>query len=219
MRRNLAPLIIIALLVAVVATALFYGLVLSRLGGVEASTVQAATTTGAESSRRAPTITTGMRAITVHVSDSTGLLNMLSPGQRVDVQALLNRPGGEAELRTIVQNVQLLSINSQPEVTPGRPALPIAALLVRPDQADVVALVDSAARIRLSLRSSADAEVRGRSVVRLSEIMRDAPDPPVPATLVPRTAAVIRPVTERKPSESKPQALRLTTEGRACTRP
>src|SRR5579862_2430264 len=47
----------------------------------------------------------GMRAITLHISQSETVLGMLRPGSRIDLQAVAERSGG-AELRTVLENVQ-----------------------------------------------------------------------------------------------------------------
>ncbi|MCC6536613.1 MAG: Flp pilus assembly protein CpaB [Bryobacterales bacterium] len=109
-------------------------------------------------------IPAGMRAISVQVHDSSGVVALLKPGHRVDVQAVYTRSGAsvDAELRTVLENVEVLRINAAPEPAPGRPALPVATLLVTPSDADLVGLADAIARVRLVLRNPLDEErVRG----------------------------------------------------------
>ena len=95
----------------------------------------------------------GMRAVSVHVSDSSGVIGMLRPGHRVDVQ-LVSNAGLPGELRTILQNAEVLTLNGQVE---GR-GNPVVTLLVKPEEADAVGLGDSSARLRFALRNPLDKE-------------------------------------------------------------
>ncbi|MEO7652366.1 MAG: Flp pilus assembly protein CpaB [Bryobacteraceae bacterium] len=95
----------------------------------------------------------GMRAVSVHVSDSSGVISLLRPGHRVDVQ-LVSNVGLPGELRTILQNAEVLALNGQVE---GR-GNPVVTLLVKPEEADAVGLGDSSARLRFSLRNPLDKE-------------------------------------------------------------
>ena len=91
----------------------------------------------------------GMRAISVHVSDSTGVVSMIAPGNKVDVQ-VVSTGRGEPALRTVLQNVEVLSVAS-----PDNSRL-VVNLLVSPEDGDVIGLADSVARVRLALRNPAD---------------------------------------------------------------
>ena len=99
-------------------------------------------------------IPAGMRAISVHVTDSSGVVAMLRPGNRIDLQVIGNR-GGEAELRTVLQNIEVLG-SGQPDLAQGRSATPVINLLVSPAEAEAIGLADSAARIRIALRNPLD---------------------------------------------------------------
>jgi len=98
-----------------------------------------------------------MRALTIHVVESGGVLALLRPGSRVDIQATADR-AGVPELRCVLQDVEVLSTGSTEAVSgrPGRPPLAEITVLVRPDQADVLALADTASRVRLVLRNRED---------------------------------------------------------------
>jgi Flp pilus assembly protein CpaB len=116
----------------------------------------------------------GMRAVSVHVSDSSGVLAQLAPGQKVDVQVLITRKNAaaEPELRTILEGLQVLSVNPQPEPSSQGPNLPSATLLTNPADADVLALADSGARVRLALRNPLDPATRPRTALTLDTILR-----------------------------------------------
>jgi Flp pilus assembly protein CpaB len=98
----------------------------------------------------------GMRAISIHVVDSTGVVAMIRPGNRVDVHAVGNQSGGAAQLRTVLQNIEVLTNNAQTDQGQGRAGTQVVTVLVKPEQAEVLALADSATRVRLALRNPAD---------------------------------------------------------------
>src|SRR5271165_5596526 len=55
-------------------------------------------------------IRSGMRAVSIKVMDSGGLIALLRPGHRVDVQTVRARNSPEATLRTILQNAEVVSV-------------------------------------------------------------------------------------------------------------
>lgn len=116
-------------------------------------------------------VAAGMRAVSVRISESSGLLSQLHPGSRVDLQAVAER-NGSAQLRTILQNVQVLSLNPQPEPGNNRQPVPVVSVLVPAQDADAVALADSAARIRVTLRNPLDEATAPRHAVPLSAIFQ-----------------------------------------------
>lgn len=111
----------------------------------------------------------GMRAVSIHVSDSSGVIGLLKPGYKVDLQAFgsrLTRPGG-GELRTILEGVPVLAVNPQPEPSSqGNFAAPVITVLAPARDAEELAVADSFGRLRLALRNplepaeSEDSEVR-----------------------------------------------------------
>jgi pilus assembly protein CpaB len=227
-QNNLAKLLGIALVVAIIATGVFYGLFVTKLssntgGGkmvvVAAKPIPAGTILAEKDVRSIPWpvestpagafeaatqvtgntvleplaqgepvlaarlastekhggsgVPSGMRAVSVHVSDSSGVLAQLAPGQKVDVQVLITRRGGNAEpeLRTILEGVQVLSVNPQPEASSQGSNLPAVTLLTSPADADVLALADSGARVRLALRNPLDNARRPRTAVTFDAIL------------------------------------------------
>lgn len=216
MKERLVTLFGIAFVVAVVATGVFYGLVVSRLRApVEASTSQQVVVAakaldkgavlhksdlkviqrhaneipaGAHSrieqvlgatlvdhvSENDPVVGSklfnprlipkGMRVISVHATDSSGVVSMLQPGHKVDVQ-IVTMAKGEQIIRTILQKVEVLSASSADS---GRP---VVNLLVTPEDADILGLADSVARLRFLLRSDADAPRPVSAAVPSSRLM------------------------------------------------
>ena len=121
-------------------------------------------------------IPAGMRAVSTHVTDSTGVLEMLRAGHKVDVQVLNPKVErvSEAEIRTVLQNVSVLSIHAAPDLASnGGPPLPSVTLLVSPAEADVLALADSTSRVRLALRNPWDEVKHPKTALGFTSVMKN----------------------------------------------
>lgn len=118
-------------------------------------------------------IPVGMRAISVHVTDSTGVMTLLRTGHKVDVQVLMQRGNGPASLvRTALEDLQVLSVAPRPEQSSQGFNLPVVTLLAKPEDADILALADSGARIRLTLRNPLDTQTRTATPLNLNTVLR-----------------------------------------------
>jgi len=229
-KNNLIKLLGVALVVAIVATGIFYGLFVNRLSSstgsgktlvvaaktlkpgvvvavadlktvpwaadqlpkgtyqtpdqVAGSTVFSAieqdqpvlaTSLATSQSGGGSGVPTGMRAVSIHVTDSTGVLALLKSGQKVDVQVVVGRGTGkdaETEVRTALEGLSVLTVTPQPEQSSQGQSLPVVTLLAKPADADILALSDSGARVRLTLRNPLDDAARSRSVLTLGSVMR-----------------------------------------------
>lgn len=239
MRKNLVPLLGIAVVVAFISTVVFYGIFAGRVSGgvsgpsadilvaardlerghtVAPADVKAAQwaagqppkgsfstpeqvkgmtlleplsagepltasrlATASSGAGAALGIPAGKRAVSIHVTDSTGVVAMLRPGAKVDIQLVRVREGvGETELRTILEGIPVLNV-TPPEPTPGRPALPVVTVLATPAEADVLALADAAARIRIALRNPLDDSRSTRSTLALPRLLSGASAQQAPA--------------------------------------
>lgn len=234
-KRNLVPLVCIAFVAASVATAIFYGLLGSRLREASADRPRQWIVVAARSLERGAIVTAadvklstwggqyplqggysaieqvagkavytavqenepvtqarlvsgdgsagieivpGMRAISVHASDSSGVLALLRPGYKVDVQVVTAADrGGEVRLRTTLENIEVLSLPPADQ-NGGRSAASVITLLVTPEAADRLALGDSAARVRLLLRNPLDESREARPVITLANVFSDWNAPP-----------------------------------------
>jgi len=128
----------------------------------------ASSKTGGESG-----VPAGMRAVSVHVTDSTGVMALLRSGQRVDVQVVIGRGKGiDTEVRTALESLSVLSVNPQPEANSQGQNLPVVTLLAKPSDADILALADSGAAVRLTLRNPLDADSRTRAPLTITSVMR-----------------------------------------------
>jgi len=125
-------------------------------------------------------VAAGMRAVSVRASDSSGVLRLLRPGNRVDVQVVASVHGAEPSLRTALQNLEVLSIDA-PESAGGRQAAPVVTLLATPAEADQVGLADSAGRIRLLLRNPLDRGAGARPRLTLAGLFSAGDNRPAQA--------------------------------------
>lgn len=115
-------------------------------------------------------IAAGMRAVSIRVEESSGVMGLLHSGSRVDLQAAAER-NGPTELRTILQNVEVLRVNPQLEPTANsRFLVPVATVLVPAQYADIVALADTGARLRITLRNPLDEGTAPRHALGLASV-------------------------------------------------
>jgi Flp pilus assembly protein CpaB len=112
-------------------------------------------------------IAKGMRAISVRISESNGLMPFLRAGHRVDLQ-VVNMRGSDPAVRSLLQNAEVLSV--QANESNGQGMVPVVNLLVAPKDADRVALADSAAKIRLLLRNQMDDEQLARPPIEFRQV-------------------------------------------------
>jgi len=92
-----------------------------------------------KSGKGAGGVPAGMRAVSIRVAESNGVVSLLRPGTKVDVQAVSRRENS-AELRTILQNVEVLAVSPQPETAGGNQTMPVVTVLTRAQDADLIAL-------------------------------------------------------------------------------
>lgn len=225
MKRNIAPLLGIALVVAIASTGVFYGLFVGKLKSTALQGPQivvaaralaagervtgadvrltawpgdvppgaftdletvagarvtealaagdalvAAKLTATNRAQAARSVPSGFRAVSVSVADSAGVVSMLRAGQKVDVQ-VVRASNPDTEVRTALQNLEVLLVD-EPERRGNEAPRPVVTLLARPAEADVLALADSAARIRLILRNPDDGVHHRTSSVRLPGVMQ-----------------------------------------------
>jgi pilus assembly protein CpaB len=139
-------------------------------------------------------VPTGMRAVSIHVTDSSGVLALLRSGQKVDAQVVVHWKEGPdgTEVRTALEDLMVLSIQAQNEMSSQGATLPVVTLLAKPAEADVLAAADSGARVRLILRNPLDDATRSRPPLSLNAVMRTSG---VSNEVNPQTADAQKPVT------------------------
>ncbi len=115
-----------------------------------------------------PMVPKGMRAVSVRIQESSGLMPFLRPGHKVDVQMVSSTNA----LRTILENVEVLAISNPATNVPGS-LVSILSLVVTPAEADRVALADATAKLRLLLRNPSDKDINGRSAIELNRVLQE----------------------------------------------
>jgi len=116
----------------------------------------------------------GMRAVSVHVSDSSGVLTLLRPGHKVDVQVFTGKQSPENEARTALQNITVLASSLQADPSSqGSFNAPVVTLLATPKEADLLGVADSFGRIRLALRNPVDQGQESKPATPFAALFRN----------------------------------------------
>lgn len=112
-----------------------------------------------------PTITPGMRAISIKVNEVVGVAGFVVPGSRVDVLVTI-QPVDAAQqrnsmTRVVVSNVQVLTagtrIDQDKAQADGKPIeASVVTVAVAPEDAERIALAQNEGRITLTLRNPLD---------------------------------------------------------------
>ena len=126
----------------------------------------------------------GMRALTIQVTEFSGVAGMLVPGCRVDVVSVIRDEKDKQLSRTIVQNVEVRAVGRQiskamtapPAPTADAPHVPVAnnvTLLVTPEQAEAIQLASIGAPPWLVLRNGKDETPVESDGVTLADLRGD----------------------------------------------
>jgi len=159
-----------------------------------------------------PTITEGMRAISVKVNEVVGVAGFVIPGTRVDVLATVRRPDGGSQSRAVLSNVQVLTAGTrydQERATKEGKPIPtsVVTLLLTPEDAEKMTLAAEEGRIMLALRNPLDTAPTKTEGARLSALLGEASAPPVKKMVEGRTIAKAVP----KPEPSSPPRYTVET--------
>jgi pilus assembly protein CpaB len=125
-----------------------------------------------------PTITEGMRAISVKTNEVVGVAGFVMPGTRVDVLVTVRGGGAQSEpvSRAVVSNVQVLTAGSRFDQEKARedgkpmPAT-VVTLLVSPEDAERISLAANEGQITLTLRNPLDVAPTATSGVKMANLL------------------------------------------------
>jgi pilus assembly protein CpaB len=164
------------------------------------------------------TIETGYRAVSVQITDVSGVAGLIQAGSRVDV--LFTRPGSmaEATTATILQNVRVLStgrlIPAGQTVDPRTPRSPVVTLVLAPEDAQKLELAKNEGKISLSLRNPLDASQSPSTGPVTTEVL----DPMIGARLararIPRVLQELTGQNQKKMEDAQKEKERLEEEAR-----
>jgi pilus assembly protein CpaB len=164
-----------------------------------------------------PTITPGMRAISVRVNDVVGVAGFVLPGTRVDVMVIVPERDNSVA-RVVVSNVQVLASGTkfdQDAAKEGQ-AMPtsVVTLLVKPEDAERIGLASNQGQIMLTLRNPLDTDPTPSAGTRMSNLTTGSSAPSAaPATGAaaarPRRPAVAPPPPPPPPEPPKPYSVEV----------
>lgn len=148
----------------------------------------------------------GKRAVALKIDEVVGLAGFVVPGMRVDVIVAGGNSGSGRSgtlSRTILQNIEVLSAGQKIEKTgDGKPQdAQVVNLLVTPDQAEVLSLASSEAKVQLVLRNPLDTKeekTHGTSVAAIFGL----PD-------APKQVASAAPVRVSRPAPPPPPTVEV----------
>lgn len=139
-----------------------------------------------------PSITPGMRAMSVRVNEVIGVAGFVVPGTRVDLMVIVSDKE-DTLARVVVSNVQVLTAGTRYDQENAKDGKPIPStvvtLLVSPEDAERIALAQSEGEIMLSLRNPTDVEPTESSGARTATLFGAAPRTETARPAVRRTVA------------------------------
>ncbi len=119
-------------------------------------------------------IPAAMRAVSVRVTESLGVVSRIQSGNRVDVQ-VISRRGDASQLRTVLDNMEVL----WREPVESNRGLAVVTLLATPREAEMLSLADATSQIRLVLRNPSDNGARVSPPLRATPPVARAADPEI----------------------------------------
>jgi pilus assembly protein CpaB len=137
-----------------------------------------------------PTITPGMRAMSVKVNDVIGVAGFIDSGTRVDLVVTIKKKDDSIS-RTVVSNVEVLTAGTRfdqqqqrqkaKDAKPTSPT-PVVTLLVTPQDAERIALAQAEGQIMLVLRNPLDTLPTATTGIRTAALL--GPGVEAPAEVV-----------------------------------
>lgn len=164
-----------------------------------------------------PTITEGMRAVSIQVNEVVGVAGFVVPGTRVDVLVSIAGRDGEPITRSVLSNVVVLTAGTrydQDRATAEGKAIPanVVTLLLTPEDAEKLVLAAGEGRIMLTLRNPLDNAPTQTAGARRSELLGEVS--PVP----PRPVAANRPARPAAAAATPPPKVYTVETIRAAKR-
>lgn len=142
-----------------------------------------------------PTITEGMRAVSIKVNEVIGVAGFVVPGTRVDVLVTVRgTENRESQSRVVLSNVQVLTAGTrydQERATAEGKPIPtsVVTLLLTPEDAEKLTLASEEGRIMLTLRNPLDTAATETEGTKFSALLGKPSAPPVKQQVAGRTVA------------------------------
>src|SRR5262249_53975050 len=153
-----------------------------------------------------PSITEGMRALSIRVNEVVGVAGFVVPGTHVDVLVTINT-GTDMLTRVVVSDVQVLTAGTRIDQAKARDGQPIptsvVTLLVLPNDAERIPLAATQGSLMLTLGNPMDRKPTESNGVRTRALFGDIPPPPVVKSVEGRKVAVAPPPPPPPPPPPK----------------
>jgi pilus assembly protein CpaB len=153
-----------------------------------------------------PSITEGMRALSIRVNEVVGVAGFVVPGTHVDVLVTLSEGQSDSLTRVVVSDVQVLTAGTRYDQEKARDGQPIptsvVTLLLQPVDAERITLASQRGSLMLTLRNPLDRKLTESKGVRTAALFGE---PPPPAVI--KTAPTGRKVAVAVPPPPPPQAV------------
>ncbi|WP_068109047.1 Flp pilus assembly protein CpaB [Tropicimonas marinistellae] len=121
------------------------------------------------------TLGPNLRAMAIKVSAETAVGGFVTPGDSVDVVLTQGR-GGELSAVTILQNIRIVGVDQDADEHADTPEIArTVTVAVTPEQSQRLALAQKAGTLSLTLRNFEAAETEKLQLIKLSDILMDAP--------------------------------------------
>ncbi len=152
-----------------------------------------------------PTITEGMRAVSIKVNEVIGVAGFVIPGTRVDVLVTVRgNETRESQSRVVLSNVQVLTAGTrydQERATAEGKPIPtsVVTLLLTPEDAEKLTLASEEGRIMLTLRNPLDVAETETEGAKFSVLLGKPSAPPVKQQVAGRTGTPPPPTVEGPP--------------------
>ena len=165
-----------------------------------------------------PSITPGMRAVSVKVNEVVGVAGFVVPGTRVDVMVTLTsrQQNTDSQTRVVVSNAQVLTAGTRYDQEKAKEGAPIPStvvtLLVSPQDGERIALAASEGQLMLALRNPLDTTPTQTTGVRTAGLFGQppaaAPKPALGQRARPVKPELVQPAPAPAPEAYTVQAIR-----------
>ncbi len=161
----------------------------------------------------------GMRAISIPVNVVIGVSGFVLPGSRVDLiltgvppDDVKGAKDNEMASKIILENLQVLAVgqNVQKDAEGKPQTVPVATLLVTPEQSEKIALAHGEGRIQLALRNPLDIKTVDPALVTKTQLYTTSaaeavPVPPVAKKQPPKRGSAPKAAKVSKPAPPPPE--------------
>jgi pilus assembly protein CpaB len=169
-----------------------------------------------------PSITEGMRALSIRVNEVVGVAGFVVPGTHVDVLVTLNEGQNDSLTRVVVSDVQVLTAGTRYDQQKARDGQPIptsvVTLLLDPLDAERVTLASQRGSLMLTLRNPLDRQATESKGVRTGALFGAAPDPLAEVRHLETRKAAVRPPPPPTPPPPPPPAAYVVETYKAAKR-